>query len=572
MYIRQRILKAKKSSVDGDREQEYRDKPVIIALVIFCVFLFFWVRANTQTKDISFNSESAGVYTGEFQVLYGDQEITTTLPTVIDAKAGDNIVIKGILSGESIKGNSMIFYGKQSEVSVYLDGELMTESDRDRITPFPISPGSCWYFFRLPADYEGKELRIEICPKFDKYAKELPTIYTGSKASFIYMVLKQGEVSIFCAVPILILGILLLFAGILLKDNCLAARFFFLGLFCATTSMWSLLESRITQLLYGNLVTASILLFSCFFLIPMLSISFMLTFDSLKRRKSMHVLLWVSAGMFLAVQILQFTGAAYYVQMVPAAHVLIILIIAEVVRSYIEQKKREKQEEDLALYRAIIILGVFCGADIVSFYVDPMASVGRFSKIGMLIFFFYLGYSAIRQLSRLMVQEAKHEIYRELAYKDIMTGLGNRTAFENKLSELREEPQSRWIILVADMNNLKSINDNFGHTQGDEAIIKIGHFLEECFGKNGFCYRIGGDEFCVIENRSDEKTFEESCRQFEAFLHKETKAKNAGYSLSVAYGYAVTGKDGVDECFKEADRRMYEKKAEYKNKGMDINS
>lgn len=77
---------------------------------------------------------------GEFQVSCGGQEIATTLSAFVDSKVGDNIVIKGILSRENIKGNSMIFYGKQSEISVYLDGELMTESERDRITPFPVAP------------------------------------------------------------------------------------------------------------------------------------------------------------------------------------------------------------------------------------------------------------------------------------------------------------------------------------------------------------------------------------------------------------------------------------------------
>lgn len=560
----------KQNNIDRYKKQEHRDRPVIIALAVFCVFMFFWVRGNTQTRDIQFNSEKAEAYEGVFQVSYSDQEISTTLPAKIDGEAGDNIVIRGILSAENIKGNSMIFYVRQSEVSVYLDGELLAESDKDKITPFPVSAGSCWYFFRLPADYEGKELRIEIRPQFDKYAKELPTIYTGTKASFIYMVLKQGGFSILCTVPILILGVFLLLAGIFLKYNRLAVRLFRFGLFAIVTSLWSLLESRITQIFCGNLVTASILLFSCFFLIPVLAVSFLLTFDSLDRRKSMHVLLWISAGAFLAVQILQIAGVFYYIQMVPVAHVLIILIIAEVIRSYINLRRTEKKEENLSLYRAMIVLGVFCGVDIVCYYLDPAGIVGRFSKIGMLLFFSYLGYSAVRQVSIIMVREAKHEIYRELAFTDIMTGLGNRTAFENKLSELREKQQPGWTILVADMNNLKSINDNFGHARGDEVIIKIGHFLEKCFGKDNDCYRIGGDEFCVIGNRLSDKEFEESCRQFESLLDKETATVNGRYVFSVAYGYAVTGKDGADECFKEADRRMYEKKAEYKRKKADL--
>lgn len=556
----------KQNNTERYRRQEHRDMPVIIALAVFCVFIFFWVKGCTKTQDIQFNSEKAEIYAGEFQVSYRDQETVTTLPAKIDAGAGDQIVITGTLSGENIKGNSMIFYVRQAEVSVYLDGELLTESDKNRTTPFPVSAGSRWYFFRLPSDFEGKELRIELQPQFDKYAKELPTVYTGTKASFIYMVLKQGGFSILCTIPILMLGVFLLFAGILLRNNRLAVRFFRFGLFAIATSLWSLLESRITQIFYGNLVMASVLLFSCFFLIPVLAVSFLLTFDSLGRRKTMHVLLWVSAGAFFAVQFLQITGIFYYIQMVPVAHILIILIIAEVLKSYIDLKRTGKKEEDISLYHAMLLLGVFCSVDIVFYYVDPAGIVGKFSKIGMLLFFSYLGYSAIRQVSTLMVREARHEIYRELAFTDIMTGLGNRTAFENKLSELRENRQPGWTILVADMNNLKRINDNFGHAQGDEVIMKIGHFLEKCFGKNCSCYRIGGDEFCVIGNRLNEKEFEQNCRQFETLLNKETATVNGGYVFSVAYGYAVTGEDGVDECFKKADRRMYEKKAEYKRK------
>lgn len=72
---------------------------------------------------------------------------------------------------------------------------------------------------------------------------------------------------------------------------------------------------------------------------------------------------------------------------------------------------------------------------------------------------------------------------------------------------------------------------------------------------------MGGDKFCAIVNQSDERAFEESCRQFETLLDKETIVANAEYPLSVAYGYAVTGAVGVDEWFK---------KEEYKRKRINI--
>ena len=49
----------KQNNIDRYKKQEHRDRPVIIALAVFCVFMFFWVRGNTHTRDIQFNSEKA---------------------------------------------------------------------------------------------------------------------------------------------------------------------------------------------------------------------------------------------------------------------------------------------------------------------------------------------------------------------------------------------------------------------------------------------------------------------------------------------------------------------------------
>lgn len=556
------------SKIDNTEYEGKSGKNKILMAVLFfvLVLLLLWVLLDTKTEDVQFNSEKAERYTGEFQVSYGGNVYHMSLPASSDAKAGEKIVITGVLSEGSIEGNSMIFYARQSKVSVYLDGEWLTGSDREQKTPFPMSYGSRWYFFRLPADYEGKTLQIEILPQFDSYAKELPTIYMGTKSSFVFMILKQGAFSIICSLPILLLGLIMFLMGILLKNRGMATRLMWFGLFAIATSTWSLLESRITQFFLGNMVVASFLLFSCFFLIPFLAVSFLLTFDSLNRKKSMHVLLWISAGSFLVVQLLQITGIAYYIEMVPVTHILLIFIIAEMVKSYATMKRSGNGEEDASLYKAIIVLGVFCGIDIIYYYLKPAGIVGKCSKAGILIFFFYLGYSAIGQINKIVVREERHKIYRELAFTDIMTGLSNRTAFENKLSELREKEKGDWIIFVADMNNLKYINDNFGHAKGDEMLIKIGYLLQQCFQEKCSCYRIGGDEFCVISSGVKESDFEQKCKKFEKSIEDENRVNDSEHELSVAFGYCVVDESGIDECFKKADSRMYVKKAEYKNR------
>lgn len=560
-------MKSNLKEYQNNNEESIRssDKSTVLLIILFCVFitLFLWIFVRQKVEDVRFDSEEAKPITGEFTVTVNEEQFSTPLPAAVDAKAGDCIVITKTLSSSDVLGNSLIFYVKQSWVRVFLDGELQVESDRERNLPFPMIPGSYWYFFRLPADYEGKTLQIEILPCFDNYAKELPEIYSGTKASFIYMVLKQGAFSMLVSIPTLILGAGILIMGMCLRHKMIAKRLVRFGLFAIVTSGWSLMESRITQLFYGNMVIASYLLFSCFYLIPVLAVSFLLTFDSISRKKYMRVLFWISAAAFLLIQVLQVLGIAYYIEMVPAAHVLIVLIIAGVLKCYYDLRKKENKNEDAYVYKAIILLGGFCGLDIICYYVNPTGSVGKFSKAGLLVCFLYLGYSAVRQIGEMEAQEARHRLYCELAFKDIMTGLGNRTAFEKRMDELRKKQgELSAIIFIADMNNLKYINDNFGHAKGDEAIIKIGYLLQQSFSKKCNCYRIGGDEFCVIGMDIQEEEFTSAGIKFRQLIEQENRT--AEYQFSVACGNYAVDESGIDECFKKADALMYLEKAEYK--------
>lgn len=541
------------------------DKNTVLLIILFGVlfFLMLWISIRQEVEDIRFDTEKAQLLKGEFTVTVNDVQIISELPAEIEAGAGDCILITKMLSSEDITGDSLIFYGKQSWVRVFLDGELQIETDRERNLPFTMAPCSCWYFFRLPENYEGKTLQIEILPVFDDYAKELPGIYSGTKASFIYMVLKQGAFSMFISIPTLILGAGILLMGMWLKNKMISRRLVRFGLFAMVTSGWSLMESRITQLFYGNIVIAACLLFSCFYLIPVLAVSFLLTFDSIGRKKYMHALLWISAAAFLLVQLLQVLSIAYYIEMVFVVHILIVLIIAGVLKCRYDLRQSGNQKEDAYIYKAIILLGIFSGIDIICYYANPTGLVGKFSKMGLLVCFLYLGYSAIRQISELEVQETRHRLYRELAFTDIMTGLGNRTAFEKKMEELREKPgRQDVIIFMADMNNLKYINDNFGHAKGDEVIIKIGYLLQQSFDEKCNCYRIGGDEFCVIGTEIPETDFSSAGIKFRQLIEEENNT--ADLPFSVACGCYAVDEKGIDECFKKADALMYLEKAEYK--------
>lgn len=206
-------------------------------------------------------------------------------------------------------------------------------------------------------------------------------------------------------------------------------------------------------------------------MLPVLITAFVLTYESLRDKWYMKALFYLSVLNFIVQQILQITGVLYYMQMITVVHLLFILILAGLVAGFVELKRQPDGEKDFFIYKAMLILTSFGMADIVWFYLFPSGHVAIFMRIGILFLIAYPGYDTLRQIAILRIQEAKHSFYKELAFKDIMMGLANRTAYERTLSQIRKDGGA-WIILIADMNCLKVINDEHGHNKGDEALTR----------------------------------------------------------------------------------------------------
>lgn len=146
-----------------------------------------------------------------------------------------------------------------------------------------------------------------------------------------------------------------------------------------------------------------------------------------------------------------------------------------------------------------------------------------------------------------------------LAYYDVLTQLKNRRAFEKDAEEMGMKKIPFWIISM-DANNLKKVNDTYGHQQGDEFLKEIADTMRETFGKES-CYRFGGDEFAVI---LADKNEEELLKLTEDFKKKLQCKKVAGVPISVSAGFAICLDGMYGEAFEEADRQMYLDKENFK--------
>lgn len=152
---------------------------------------------------------------------------------------------------------------------------------------------------------------------------------------------------------------------------------------------------------------------------------------------------------------------------------------------------------------------------------------------------------------------------RRIAYFDTLTGLPNRA----RLSELLEaemakarKGESAGAVLFIDLDDLKMVNDSFGHTYGDELIIMSGNRIVEVFRDNAFVSRIGGDEFMVILPGQYEKgRITEVAEAFIDALSQDIEILGVRFHVSASVGIAIYPVDGdtVEEIFKNADNAMY---------------
>nr|WP_315024992.1 GGDEF domain-containing protein [uncultured Aminipila sp.] len=153
---------------------------------------------------------------------------------------------------------------------------------------------------------------------------------------------------------------------------------------------------------------------------------------------------------------------------------------------------------------------------------------------------------------------------RERQFKyDILTGLLNRAAFETQLNRISKKDSA--VILIFDLNDFKEINDKYGHQVGDECIKIVGQIIKSSFQQIGYCYRIGGDEFCVLGHNNDESIIEAGIQAMMVLLEKNREIlPNLPH---ISYGYSLykkaEGKD-IILTFKEADHKMYAYKKQAK--------
>ncbi len=219
--------------------------------------------------------------------------------------------------------------------------------------------------------------------------------------------------------------------------------------------------------------------------------------------------------------------------------ILVVLALASCVFLFVSIYKTSKRYQARNSYILVLVLIQF----MVGFYIQfKTSSVFVLWIDSVLVFaFLYIYYSTL------------------INQMDVLTGLLNRRSYENQVYDIRSEA----IILILDVNKFKNINDTLGHAYGDLCLSEIGKALKKVYAHSGNCYRIGGDEFCVILTKNLDKV-DEFNYQLKKVL-RESKCQHGLPTVSAGYATFTPNVSAVQKTIEDADEMMYEEKSKSKS-------
>ncbi len=153
---------------------------------------------------------------------------------------------------------------------------------------------------------------------------------------------------------------------------------------------------------------------------------------------------------------------------------------------------------------------------------------------------------------------------RYLSFHDMMTGLYNRSFFDEELKRLDAKRQLPLSIIIGDIDGLKLANDTFGHRKGDQLIVKVAGIIKKACRSEDIVCRWGGDEFAILLPKTDTETAEQICDRIRKACEN---AKGDPVPVSVSLGGATKrdADQNIDDVLREAEDMMYWKKLDSNN-------
>ncbi len=194
-------------------------------------------------------------------------------------------------------------------------------------------------------------------------------------------------------------------------------------------------------------------------------------------------------------------------------------------------------------------------------------------KVGSVVLLIIVSFAVwnSRLRKEIKLRKAAERQIRHIATHDELTGLPNRNLMQDRLEQTlsqNERTGKPFAVLFLDLDGFKKINDDFGHSYGDELLVQAAHRMSSLLRRSDTVCRHGGDEFVVIlPTANNVGSALAVSRKLVVQLAKPYKVKKKSLDISVSIGVSLYPQHGLtsDDLLRSADKAMYRAKAAGKN-------
>ena len=480
-----------------------------------------------------------------------------TLPVKQDVEPDEEFHLFKTVTEDSTEELTLLFFTDHTYVKAYVNGEQVYNFGVQEELLFGKTPGSGWQLVELGRLKAGDEIELVTRCPYEKYSGLMRNIRVGSKADAISYIFREGFGMFLLALIPLLIGVVTIVLPQFFFRRYTKGTFLNVGLSFVMLAIWSYTESRTWQLLFKNSYacqTINFLTFSMF--APTVLVSFH-TMGFMKDKKMLQRM--VSANLIIAMSlaILQILNIADYFETLFVVHGMMGIDVILSIWSY--SKNRTKSGRFMRFLEILMYLSFFACfvLDITDFYVWDYFGNGFFTRIQIFILLICAGFVAMRRALIVHQQKLEQEAFEKMIYADPLTTMRNRRGFDEDIEALEKEDKAV-TILYADINGLKYVNDHMGHAYGDKLIRLISKTMQKEMTEAEVCYRLGGDEFCVISKKHLPDELEMRCEQLNNSLIEFYTEYD--YEIGISYGalrYQPNTGETLRECMDAVDKKMY---------------
>lgn len=475
---------------------------------------------------------------------------------------GDDTIEYNLKLSTSASDNMAIYFvSRHQEIEVYANDKLIYYVKSHK-SVYGTTTGTNYSIVNIPS--YTTDVKVKLTNVYKGVKLRETTFEYGDEARILKELTSESFLPAVLSALIILIGIAMIMLWVICRKRISQTQaLLYFGIFAMLIGGWSLNETSLAMLFIEDRKLASLMGYVLLMMLPIPFVQAEKNFFHINKANVSNILCAIFSLMDIVLVILHITGIAEFKESVVFIHIMLIitfLYFCGVVVKRIRKNGFDRKVRSNVI--AVVALGSSMVVDLFAYY-KGMQETDVIGKLGILVFIVLLGYESIFEALEMIRDGQKAAVYKEMAEKDVMTGLYNRSAFEHWEQDTKD--YNGYAIVTFDLNNLKYCNDNIGHAAGDAYIEASAKLISEIFGRYGDSYRIGGDEFCTIIRHKNKGFDIEKHRRRLRWHEKQMTEKLGieGLDMHIACGYAEydSEKDADFESTRSrADKKMYESK------------